>query len=54
VTAVEQGGRRLRLSRVRAVRREEEAEMDRHGKSQGKVSLSTFGDLLEKAKERKR
>jgi len=54
VTAVELGGRRLRLSRNRAQKREEQSEIERHGKSQEKVSLSTFGDLLRQAKERKR
>jgi small subunit ribosomal protein S1 len=54
VTAVEMGGRRYRLSRSRAQRRDEQAEIERHGKSQEKVSLSTFGDLLRKAQERRR
>ncbi|HZR83727.1 MAG TPA: S1 RNA-binding domain-containing protein [Candidatus Binatia bacterium] len=54
VTAVEMGGRRLRLSRAKALRREEQAEIDRHGRTQEKVSLSTFGDLLRQAQEKRR
>ncbi len=55
VISVEQGGRRIRLSRQRAIVREERAEVERHGRSSEAASLSTFGDLLAKAqRDRKR
>lgn len=55
VISVEQGGRRIRLSRQRAIVREERAEVERHGRSAQAASLSTFGDLLAKAqRDRKR
>jgi small subunit ribosomal protein S1 len=54
VISVEQGGRRIRLSRQRAIVREERAEVERHGRSTESASLSTFGDLLAKAKRDKR
>ena len=54
VISVEQGGRRIRLSRQRAIVREERAEVERHGRSMQSASLSTFGDLLAKAQRDKR
>src|SRR5262249_45254383 len=54
VTAIEQGGRKLRLSRARAIRTEERAEMQRHTQTEQKGSLSTFGDLLRAAQEKRR
>jgi len=54
VTAVEQGGRRLRLSVARAQKREERAVLEQHALDSPSGSLSTFGDLLSKARERKR
>ena len=54
VISVEQGGRRIRLSRQRAIVREERAEVERHGRSVQSASLSTFGDLLAKAQRDKR
>jgi small subunit ribosomal protein S1 len=50
VLSVEQGGRRVRLSRQRAIVREERAEVERHGRSTQNTSLSTFGVLVAKAK----
>ncbi|MFM7142749.1 MAG: S1 RNA-binding domain-containing protein [Alphaproteobacteria bacterium] len=54
VTAVEQGGRRLRLSVARAQKREERAVLEEHAASFPSGSLSSFGDLLRKAQEKKR
>jgi small subunit ribosomal protein S1 len=54
VLSVEQGGRRIRLSRQRAIAREERAEVERHGRSAEAASLSTFGDLLAKAQRERR
>jgi len=54
VISVEQGGRRIRLSRQRAIVSEERAEVERHGRSMQSASLSTFGDLLAKAQRDKR
>lgn len=53
VLRVEAGGRRAKLSRKRAIRREERAEIERYAKSRSDERFSTFGDLLEKARERK-
>lgn len=49
VLSVEQGGRRIRLSRRRAIAREERAEFERHARSAQATSLSTLGELLAKA-----
>jgi small subunit ribosomal protein S1 len=49
VLSVEKGGRRIRLSRQRAITREERAEVERHTRTAQSASLSTFGDLLAKA-----
>jgi len=54
VISVEQGGRRIRLSRQRAIVREERAEVEAHGRSAQAASLSTFGDLLAKAQRDKK
>jgi small subunit ribosomal protein S1 len=54
VLSVEQGGRRIRLSRQRALAREERAEVERHGRTAQNASLSTFGDLLAKAQRERR
>lgn len=53
VVGSEFGGRRLRLSVARAIRREERAEVARHAAREGAVRLSTLGDLLQKALDRK-
>lgn len=54
VLRVEAGGRRARLSRKRLQRRQEREEIARHAKSQSIESLSTLGDLLERARDAKR
>lgn len=54
VISVEQGGRRIRLSRQRAIVREERAEVERHGRTAQAASLSTFGELLAKAQRDKK
>jgi small subunit ribosomal protein S1 len=54
VMSVEKGGRRLRLSRQRALAREERAEVERHTRTAQTTSLSTFGDLLAKAQRERR
>jgi small subunit ribosomal protein S1 len=54
VIAIELGGRRLRLSMRRAQQRDEQAEVERHGQAQPSASLSTFGELLRQAQERRR
>jgi len=53
VLRVEAGGRRARLSRKRAQRRQEREEIARHAQSQSIESLSTFGELLERARGEK-
>ncbi len=54
VLRVEAGGRRARLSRKRLQRRQEREEIARHAKSQSIESLSTLGDLLQRARDAKR
>lgn len=54
VISVEKGGRRVRLSRQRAIAREERAEVERHTRTAQTASLSTFGDLLAKAQRERR
>lgn len=54
VLRVESGGRRARLSRKRLQRRQEREEIARHAKSQSIESLSTLGDLLQRARDAKR
>lgn len=54
VLRLEAGGRRARLSRKRAQRKAEREEIERHAQRQSIPSLSTFGDLLEKARDGKR
>lgn len=53
VLRVESGGRRARLSRKRAQRREEREEIARHAQRQSIPSLSTLGDLLQQARSEK-
>jgi len=54
VLSIEQGGRRIRLSRQRAIAREERAEVELHGSTAPSASLSTFADLLAKAQRDRR
>ncbi|MEW6268390.1 MAG: S1 RNA-binding domain-containing protein [Thermodesulfobacteriota bacterium] len=54
VISVDKGGRRIRLSRQRALAREERAEVERHTRTAQRASLSTFGDLLAKAQRERR
>jgi len=54
VVRVEGGGRRAQLSRKRAIRRAERAEVERYSREQSIGSLSTFGDLLAQAREKKK
>jgi ribosomal protein S1 len=55
VLRVEEGGRRARLSRKRAIRGEERAEIERYAKSQSaQGGLSTLGELLESARGEKK
>lgn len=54
VTAIEQGGRRLRLSVARAQKREERAALEKHASASPSGSLSTFGDLLRRAQDKRR
>ncbi len=54
VTAVEHGGRKLRLSVARAQKREERAALEKHALASPSGSLSSFGDLLRKAQEKRR
>lgn len=53
VLRVESDGRRARLSRKRAQRREEREEIARHAQRQSIPSLSTLGDLLQRARGEK-
>jgi small subunit ribosomal protein S1 len=53
VMAVEAGGRRAHLSRKRAIRREERAEVERHMKSQAEERFPTLGDLLRQAQSKR-
>ncbi len=50
VLRIESGGRRARLSRKRAQRRAERAEVERYNRSQSDAGFSTFGDLLARAR----
>ena len=52
VMSVEKGGRRSRLSRARAIRREEREEIERHARTQDAGPLSTLGDLLRAAEQK--
>lgn len=52
VLSVEPGGRRAYLSRKRALRKEERAEVDRHMKSQEEMRFPTLGDLLRQAQSK--
>jgi small subunit ribosomal protein S1 len=52
VLSVEPGGRRAYLSRKRALRREERAEVERHMKSQEEMRFPTLGDLLRQAQSK--
>jgi predicted RNA-binding protein with RPS1 domain len=54
VLAVEGGGRRAHLSRKRALRREERAEVERHMRTQAEERFPTLGDLLRQAQEARR
>ena len=54
VTAIEMGGRRLRLSVARARQREERATLEEHAQGMPSASLSSFGDLLRKAQQKGR
>lgn len=53
ILRVESGGRRARLSRKRAQRKEERQEIARHAERESIPSLSTFGDLLKQARGEK-
>jgi small subunit ribosomal protein S1 len=54
VLGVEGGGRRAHLSRKRALRREERAEVERHMRTQTAERFPTLGDLLRQAQEARR
>lgn len=54
VLSVEAGGRRAILSRKRALRREERAEVQRHIQSQEEMRFPTIGDLLRQAQSKRR
>ena len=54
VTAIEMGGRRLRLSVARVRQREERAALEEHAQGMPSASLSSFGDLLRKAQQKGR
>ncbi|HEY8517965.1 MAG TPA: S1 RNA-binding domain-containing protein [Candidatus Binatia bacterium] len=54
VLSIDKGGRRVRLSRQRAIAREERAEVERHTRTAQNTSLSTFGELLAKAQRERR
>jgi small subunit ribosomal protein S1 len=54
VTRVEAGGRRARISRKRAQRKAERAEIERYARTHSDVGLSTLGDLLKQAEKTSR
>jgi small subunit ribosomal protein S1 len=54
VVSIEAGGRKIRLSRARAEKREERAELERHGKPELTGGLSTLGDLLKQAQQKRK
>ena len=51
VTRIEAGGRRARISRKRAQRKAERAEIERYARTHSDVGLSTLGDLLKQAEK---
>ena len=53
VVSIEAGGRKIRLSRARAEKREERAELERHGKPELSGGLSTLGELLRQAQQKR-